>query len=175
MDIIQQLRVLSFTLLAIVILYACSSKPSDGASPATDTSPNATHKEWFTNMNDAYAQSVEDHKPILVYFAASDTCGLCHQLETNVFSTPVFKEWAENSVVLLEIDFSKHNQLPEGNKEQNAGMAQSLKVSSYPTVWILNVTHEAENGRFKVKPIGKVPIEQSPQKFIGALQNFVRR
>lgn len=175
MNIIHQLKHLSFLLIAIVSLIACSSKPSDNQATATNASSAKTNVGWLTNMNDAQAQSVKVQKPILVYFTASDTCGVCKQLETNVYSTPAFKEWAGNSVVLLEIDFSKHNQLPDGTKEQNSGMAQSLKVTSYPTVWILSVTHEAENGRFKVKPIGKVPIEQSPEKFIGALQNFIRR
>jgi len=175
MNITQQLRYLSFILIAIVSLIACSSKPSDSTGSSPDTSSSKSGQEWLTNMNDAYAQSGKDNKPILVYFTASDTCGVCKQLEINVFSTPVFKEWAENSIVLLELDFAKHNQLPDGNKEQNMGMAQSLKVTSYPTVWILSVTHEKENGRFKVKPIGKAAIEQSPEKFIGGLQNFIRR
>ncbi len=165
-------KILSFILIAMVSLHACSGKSSDSTAAATNAS-STIHQEWMSNMNDAYALSVKDHKPILAYFTASDTCGLCQQLETSVLSTPVFKEWAENSVVLLKIDFSKHDQLQDGNQEQNDGMARYLKVTSYPTIWILNVTHEAENGRFKVKPIGRVGYESSPEKFVGMLQNFV--
>jgi protein disulfide-isomerase len=175
MIVVQQLRYYSFILIATVSLHACSSKPSDGTGSATDVSSKTTNTEWFANMNDAYAQSVKDHKPILAYFTASDTCGLCKQLETNVFSTPLFKSWAENSVVLLQMDFSKHNQLPDGNQEQYAGMAQYLKVTSYPTVWIVNVTHEVENGRFKVKPIGKAGFEQTPERFLSVVQNYVKK
>ena len=168
-------KMLSFILITILSLHACSGKPSDSPATTTDNSTTKANVGWFDSMNDAYAQSMKDHKPILAYFTSSDTCGLCQQLETNVLSTPVFKTWAEQNVVLLKIDFSKHDQLQDGNQEQNTGMAQYLKVTGYPTIWILNVTHEAENDRFKVKPIGKVPIEQSPEKFIGMLQNFVRR
>lgn len=175
MNILQQLRYLSFALITIINLQACTNKPSDSAEYTAQAPSSKASTEWLVIMNDAYGQSMKDHKPILAYFTASDTCGLCKQLETNVFSTPVFKDWAEANVVLLEIDFAKHELLPEGNKEQNAGMARYLKVTGYPTVWILNVTHEAENGRFKVKPVGKAPIELTPEKFIGMLQNFVRR
>lgn len=168
-------KILGFILTTMVSLHACSGKSSDATGSATDGSSKATNVEWFSSMNDAYAQSVKDHKPILAYFTTSDTCGLCKQLETNVFSTPVFKTWAENNVVLLQMDFSKHNQLPDGNQEQYTGMAQYLKVTSYPTVWIVNVTHEAENGRFKVKPIGKAGYEQSPERFIGVVSNYVKK
>lgn len=175
MNIMHQLRYLSFTLIAILSLHACSGKPSDSPATTTDNSSTIANVGWFANMNDAYAQSMKDHKPILAYFTSSDTCGLCRQLETNVLSTPVFKTWAEQNVVLLKIDFSKHDQLQDGNQEQNTGMAQYLKVTSYPTVWMLSVTHEAENGRFKIKPIGRVGYEQTPERFVGMLQNFVKR
>lgn len=175
MIVVQQLRYYSFILIAIVSLNACSGKPSESQASNTDASSTKSNVRWLANMNDAYAQSMKDHKPILAYFTSSDTCGLCQQLETNVISTPVFKTWAEQNVVLLKIDFSKHDQLQDGNQEQNTGMAQYLKVTSYPTVWMLSVTHEAENGRFKIKPIGRVGYEQTPEKFVGMLQNFVPR
>jgi protein disulfide-isomerase len=126
-------------------------------------------------MNDAQAQSVKDQKPILVYFTSSDTCGLCKQLEADVFTSPLFQEWTEKKVVLFKVDVSTLDQLPAGSQEQNTAMARSLKVSTYPTFWMLSVTHEAENGRFKIKPIGYTGYQPSPEKLIGALQNFVRR
>lgn len=164
-----------FILIGSLSLHACKNKPSDDQGSVPETSSSKTKEDWLVNLNDAYAQSVKDHKRILAYFTSSDSCGLCNQLEKDVFSTPVFKSWAEKYVVLLKVDLSKYNQLPEGDKEQNAAMAQSLKANIYPTIWILNVTHEANNGRFKVKPIGYTGYQPSPDKLIGALQNFMRR
>lgn len=169
MKVTSPFKHISFILPAILILQACSPKSSDSSS--TTTSPQS----WLTNLNEAYAQSAKVQKPVLVYFTSSDTCGLCAQLETNVFSTPIFKEWAEKKVVLFEVDLATNQQLQEGNQEQNTAMARSLKVSTYPTFWMLSVTHEVENGRFKVKPIGYTGYQPSPEKLIGALQNFVRR
>lgn len=165
-------------LLGILSLQACNNQSGDSNGNAADANSSATSaspQQWLVNLNDTYAQSVKENKPVLAYFTSSDTCGLCKQIEADVFSTPAFKAWAEKKVVLFEVDFSTLNQLPEGSQEQNAGMARSLNVSTYPTIWILSVTHEAENGRFKVKPIGYTGYQSSPEKLIGVLQNFVRR
>lgn len=162
----------------ILSLQACNSSSGDnsGTTAGTNSTPTSTTpQQWLVNLNDAYALSIKENKPVLVYFTSRDTCGLCEQLEANVFSSPTFKSWAEKKVVLFEIDYSTLDQLPNGSQEQNAGMAKSLKVSTYPTIWMLSVTHEVENGRFKVKPIGYTGYHPTAEKLVGALQNFVRR
>ena len=169
MKVTSSITYIFFSLLTILTLQACNPKSADSSTTSASPQP------WLVNMNDAQAQSVKDQKPILVYFTSSDTCGLCEQLETDIFSTPMFKEWAEKKVVLFEVDASTLSQLPAGSQEQNTAMARSLKVSTYPTFWMLSVTHEVENGRFKIKPIGYTGYHPSPEKLIGALQNFVRR
>jgi protein disulfide-isomerase len=123
-------------------LQACISQSADnkGAGSEPSTAGNGP-LQWLSNMNDAYAQSVKDNKPILAYFTSSDTCGLCKQMDAAVFSTPVFKTWAGKNVVLYELDFSKDKQLAAGSLEQNTGMANYLKVSGYPVVWIIYITH----------------------------------
>ena len=185
MNIMQQLRYLSFILIAIVSLLACTNKPSgDHGSTTNATSPAATiaspnagassgNNGWLVSLNDAYDLSAKGHKPIMVYFAGSDTCGLCKQLEANVFTAAVFKDWAEKNLVLLRMDAPKDSQHPIESEDQNAAMARSLKVTIYPTIWLLSITHEVENGRFKVKPIGKVGYESSPEKFVGMMNNLL--
>jgi len=160
-----QSRFIYILVLGLLTFQACTQQ-------STDTS---VKDGWLDNLNEAQTQSLKAGKSILVSFTNSDTCGLCKQLETNVFSTPTFKAWAEKSVILMEVDFSEKNPLPQNSKNQNAAMAQSLKVSTYPTIWILNVAHEPENNRFKVKPVGTIGYQETPEKFIGLLQNLIRR
>lgn len=162
-------RLFGFSLIGIFGLQACSKLSADSSS-ATAASP-----PWMVNINEAYALSVKDQKPVLAYFTSSDTCKQCKQLDANVFSSPTFTTWADKNVVLFKVDFATLDQLPKGNQDQNRGMAQSLKATTYPTIWMLNVTHEVENGRFKVKPLGYTGFQPSPEKLIGALQNFVPR
>lgn len=176
------MRYACFVLMAILCLGACNNNPADdtkSSSSANDTSASSNYAKdkdgWLLVLNDAYAQSVKEQKPILAYFTASDTCRRCAQLDTDVFSTPVFKAWSDKNVVLFKIDNPLQSQGPKGNEDQNAAMARSLKVSTFPTLWVLSVTHEAENGRFKVKPIGYTTYQPSPEKLIGSLQNFIRK
>lgn len=158
-----------FSLIGIFGLQACSKLSADSSATT------AASQQWMVNINEAYAQSVKDQKPVLAYFTSSDTCVLCKQLDANVLASPTFTTWAEKKVVLFKVDFATLDQLPKGNQEQNAAMAQSLKATTYPTIWMLNVAHEVENGRFKVKPLGYTGYQPSPEKLIGMLQNFVPR
>jgi thioredoxin-related protein len=160
-----QLRLVYIILLGLLTLQACTSQPTDGSGK----------DGWLDNLNEAQTQSVKVGKSILVSFTNSDTCGMCKQLETNVFSSPAFKAWAEKSVVLMEVDFSEKNPISQNSKNQNEAMAQSLKVTTFPTIWILNIDHEPENNRFKVKPIGTIGYQDTPEKFIGLLQNLIRK
>ena len=159
----NQIRYACFILIGILTLQACAGQSAD-----TSQSKSSIKGGWLTNVNEAQAQSVKENKSILVYFNSSDTCNLCKRLETNVFATPMFKDWAEKSVVLLEADLVNSN-------EQITGMTQSLKVSVYPTIWILSITHEPADNRFKVKPKGTIGYQDTPEKFIGMLQGLVRR
>lgn len=173
------MQYLFIILIATWSLQACNNQPAEGSGSASDTnafSGSTTDKGgWLSSLNEAQEQSVKRQKSILIYFTDSDTCRLCTQLETNVFDTPTFETWAEKNVVLLKIDISTNDQLPENNRAQNTALAQSLKVANYPTSWILNITHEPENNRFKVKPVGTIAYQDTPEKYIGMLQNLVRR
>jgi thioredoxin-related protein len=179
-------RYVCYILLGMMSLHACKSNVGDKEASVSDA-PASTNEAlssgesdvsasavWLVNFNDAQAQAIKEQKPILVNFTAGDTCSMCEKLYTDVFSTPVFKEWAGKYLVLLEIDFSKKNQLPPSYEEQHEAMAGSLKVDSYPATWILNITHEPENNRFKVKPMGKIGYQETPEKFIGAIGNLLR-
>ena len=165
-------------LFGVLTLQACKQSPTNDSVAESQTPSNSdasANAVWFYNFNNAQAHSIKENKPIMVYFSDGDTCSLCKQLKTNVFSTPVFNEWAKKSVVLLELDLSTKNQLPQNFNEQHQAMARSLKVNDFPTIWILKITHEPENDRFKVKPLGKIGYQETPEKFIGLLQNLTRK
>jgi thioredoxin-related protein len=163
-------------LIGILTFQACKQQSSSdpvARSPIASNSNASGEAKWFNNFNDAQSQSIKDQKPILVNFTSNDTCGLCKKLDTDVFSSSIFTDWAARNVVLLQIDFSVKNDLPQDYIEQHAAMARSLKVTSYPTTWILNITHEPVNNRFKVKPMGKIGYQKTPEAFIGALGNLL--
>ncbi len=186
-----------FILIGMLSLQACQNQSTEekGASENTTTAaPKApantpaparvappppsvyvSDKEgWLVDLDEAYAQSLKEHKPILANFTGSDWCGWCKKLDADVFTTPDFKAWAQKNVVLLEVDFPRRKQLPEKNQQQNAAMAQSLGITGYPTIWMLNISREPENNRFKIDPIGKTGYAKTPAEFIGVLNNYIR-
>ena len=187
MSIFSYFRFSVFVVIVVVSFFSCGQTAAENKteeqkplSPAPNQLPPAStyasDKEgWLVNLEEAYAKSEKENKPILANFTGSDWCGWCKRLDQDVFTTPKFKAWAEKNVVLLEVDFPKRKTIPEKNKEQNAAMASSLKITGYPTIWILDVEREPANNRFKVNPIGKTGYAKTPEEFIGTLQNLLRR
>ena len=188
MNVRSRLLSIGILLSCLIILQACGKQsPTETSGASQDPSSStpvvnpaggnyASDKEgWLVNLEEAYAQSERENKPILAYFTGSDWNGWCKRLDTDVFSTPTFKSWAAKNVVLLEVDFPKRKRLPQKNIDQNAAMAKSLNVTEYPTAWILKVDREVENGRFKVSPAGKTGYAKTPEEFIGALQQVMSR
>ncbi len=186
----MQYRFIFIFLLGMLSLQACNDQATkEKDAPAVTTTTNSTpapavvppptvyasDKEgWLVDLDSAYAQSFKENKPILANFTGSDWCGWCKKLDADVFNTPKFKAWAEKNVVLLELDYPRRKQLPQKNTEQNAAMAQSLNIAGFPTIWMLSVTREEENNRFKVNPIGKTGYAKTPEEFIGVLDNYIR-
>ena len=111
--------------------------------------------EWLLYVEDAYKVSKETGKPILANFTGSDWCGWCIRLKNEVFTTEVFKKWAKENVVLLELDFPRKTAQAEDLKAQNAGMQQAFKVGGYPTLWVFNLDFDETTKQFNINALGK--------------------
>ena len=140
-----------FLLLCVTAFQACAQTPTTTNSTTT-TKPQAdTYKSdkagWLVDLDEAYALSVKEKKPIMANFTGSDWCGWCKRLDAAVFVKPEFQAWAKKNVVLLELDFPRGKQIPQKNREQNAAMQNALQVSGYPTVWVINLTKDPANGQ----------------------------
>ena len=60
---------------------------------------------WHDNLEKALVISKKEKKPIMMFFTGSDWCGWCIRLQKEVFFKEDFKKWAQENVVLLELDF----------------------------------------------------------------------
>ena len=103
--------------------------------------------EWYTDVNQAINLSVQRKKPLLFFFTGSDWCGWCKRLQKEVFFLPEFKKWANQNVILVELDFPRRTQIPEATLKQNRELAQMFGVRGYPTIWFVNpeITGEKVN------------------------------
>jgi protein disulfide-isomerase len=125
-------------------------------------------------MDEAYAQAKKSGKPILANFTGSDWCGWCKRLTATVFSQPEFKTWADKNVVLLELDFPRRFQLPEKIQKQNMSMQQALRITGYPTVYLLDIDKDPTSGQYQIKAMGKTGYKGTVGEFTGELDGFLK-
>jgi protein disulfide-isomerase len=102
------------------------------------TCVHASPPTWQTLMAKAQEEARGHDKLILVSFIGSDWCSNSADLKRDVFDTFVFADWAEKSVVLLEVDFPRKARQPPAVKNQNERLKAELKIDSLPAVVFLD-------------------------------------
>lgn len=103
-------------------------------------SVQAQDLNWHTDVNKASELAIKEKKPLLLFFTGSDWCGWCIRLQKEVFKQPEFINWANQNVVLVELDFPRRKQLPTELATQNKGLEQMFGIRGYPTVWMVTPT-----------------------------------
>jgi thioredoxin-related protein len=95
--------------------------------------------DWQTDYDQALATAKQTNKYVLLDFTGSDWCGPCIQMRKAIFSKPAFMEYARKNLILVEVDFPVHKQLPENRVKQNDHLKHQYEVdrSGYPTVVLL--------------------------------------
>ena len=101
-------------------------------------SVHAQELKWETNIDKAMEVSSKTKKPMLLFFTGSDWCGWCIRLQNEVLKTPEFTKWANENVVLVELDFPRRTPQSEEIKQQNQGLQQAFQIRGYPTIWLVN-------------------------------------
>lgn len=114
-------------------------------TPKTSTSDNNAPLTWHTDVMKADSISKKTNRPIFGFFTGSDWCGWCHKLQREVFAKKEFISWANNNVVLLELDFPRRKQLSPELQQQNNSLAQAFQISGYPTVWLFTIIKDSAN------------------------------
>lgn len=129
---------------------------------------------WMVDLDQAYAASQKEGKPIMANFTGSDWCGWCKRLTAAVFSKPEFQKWANDNVILLELDFPRRTQIPTKYRQQNAGLQQAFKVRGFPTIWVFDLNKDV-NGQYQINARGKTGYAPSVQQFIGAVEPLIAK
>jgi protein disulfide-isomerase len=93
---------------------------------------------WNTNYEKALEQAKAEGKHVLVDFSGSDWCGWCIRLDKEVFSQPEFKEYAQDNLVLVLVDFPQKKTLPPELKAQNDALLKKFGVRGFPTVFVVS-------------------------------------
>lgn len=122
------------------------------------TNSFAQTEGWLTGPIEVFELSIKEDRPIMVNFTGSDWCGWCIKLKTQVFQTKDFKNWAQENIILLEIDNPKRKTLENiygiskeeaaKLKKENDDLQKALQVRGFPTIWIFSV--KKENGKYQI-------------------------
>lgn len=122
----------------------------------TTTQDNVEALEWHTDLDEVHQLSEKSGKPIFGFFTGSDWCGWCHKLQREVFAKDAFIKWANDEVILMELDFPRKTALPADLAKQNRELQQAFKVTGYPTVWIFNTAKDPVTEHFNLTALGKL-------------------
>ncbi len=115
---------------------------------------------WHTDVNKAIELSIKSNKPLFFFFTGSDWCGWGIRLQKAVFSKPEFEKWANESVILVELDFPRRTKIAEEIQKQNRELANMFGVRGYPTIWFVTPKAEKEKINFvRLGSQGAAPLE----------------
>ena len=126
---------------------------------------NAGGKDaWLTNYENALEQTRAEKKTLLIDFTGSDWCPPCMTLQRQVFAQPEFKSYAEQNLVLLEVDFPRTKELPSELQQANEQLANHFGIDGFPTVILLNSKGE------KIGELGYM--RGGPGPFVAAIEKI---
>ena len=172
-------------------LTSCSQK-NNTTSPIADNNKLAIPQEkvisnpannsgWLINYEDVYNQSVEQNKPIMANFTGSDWCGWCKKLKKAVFDTETFKKWAEQNVILFELDYPRRTPQDSDIKQQNANLQRTFGqlVRGFPTVLIFDIERvlkeDGSKSQDNIKIIGqRMGYMADPVSFINVAETNLK-
>jgi len=107
--------------------------PSTDLSQASATSDRKA--KWLTKLEKAQEESKLTGLPILMLFTGTSWCPYCVKLEEAVFSQKTFKNFANEKLVLLLLDFG-----PGGTtkSKDHEALQSKYDVTGFPTYFLVD-------------------------------------
>ena len=127
--------------------------------------PMTARANWSDNMEEALANAKAQNRFMLLNFTGSDWCGWCIKLDQEVFSKKEFKQYAQNNLQLVVVDFPARKKLSGKLQKQNNELQTKYGVRGYPTILILDPNGE------KVAQTGYQP--GGPEAYIQHLEKLI--
>jgi len=135
----------------------------------------AENEGWLVDIQEAHALSQKTGKPILANFTGSDWCGWCKRLTASVFSKEEFKKWADDNVVLLELDYPRRKSLPDNLRAQNEQLRQAFQIRGFPTVWVFKLEQDETSGQMNIEGLGKTGYRRTVKEFTTDINQMIAK
>ena len=134
----------------------------------------AQELKWYTDVKEAITVSNKEKKPLLLFFTGSDWCGWCIRLQKEVLKTPEFNKWANENVILVELDFPRRTAQSDVIKAQNNEMQQVFGIQGFPTVYFANA--KAIDGKINFEGLGSTGyVAGGPTAWLAVADTFVKK
>ena len=98
--------------------------------------------EWFTDAAAAQTKARAENKLVMLDFTGSDWCSWCIKLKREVFDQAEFAEFAQSRLVPVEVNFPRHQTLPEAQQQANDRLKRTFGITGFPTIILLNSNGE---------------------------------
>ena len=92
----------------------------------------ASAADWTEDYSSALAKAKKEHKLLLLNFTGSDWCTWCKRIDAEVLDTQKFKDFADQKLVLVTVDFPKaepQDDAVEGPEQGSLGQVQGGGLS----------------------------------------------
>lgn len=106
---------------------------------------------WKTSMTEAVATSMEQKKPLFIFFTIA---GAPTRLQNEIFNTPDFVVWSRDNVILVKLDLSDTT-ISDAEKDQNVGLKNALGVVELPQACLTLATVRKTKTTFNL--LGRLP------------------
>jgi protein disulfide-isomerase len=147
-------QISSLFVLFIFLFTACNN----GQSASND------ELNWESNLEQAIEQAKKENKAVLVNFTGSDWCIWCKRLSSEVFQQEAFKNYADDNLVLVMLDFPRNIQQSAETQSYNRNLAQKYGIQGFPTILIFN-----DQGKL-VAQTGYQP--GGPEKYVEHIKSY---
>ncbi len=119
-------RIKTLVLITSILIFALSS-----------TLVYAGQK-WHKSYDKVLKKAEKTGKVVLANFTGSDWCGWCMKMEKEIFDTETFEKWAEDKVLLLEIDFPASKKQSREIEKQNKRLKNKYQIKGFPTLLFID-------------------------------------
>lgn len=135
----------------------------------------AQELKWYTDVKEAIKVSNKKKKPLMLFFTGSDWCGWCIRLQNEVLKTPEFSTWANENVILVELDFPRRTAQAEAIKAQNNELQQVFGIQGFPTVYFAKAKID-KKGKVNFEGLGSTGyVAGGPAAWIATAEPFVAK
>lgn len=147
---------------------AAAAVPATAATTGSERrgAPRATVQagRWTTDYSAALQAAKQRKQRVFLLFTGHDWSGSCMRLQHEILSTPKFRSYASQNLMLVELEFPKNRKLSPALKAQNDKLKRHYGIQTFPVVVVL------DNSGRQLGMLGYM--EGGPEAFIAALKEL---